>query len=93
MDLLHFILLGIFIVKKRKSLSRSFNTMRLRYVPDPPNFTNENDKAVEQRVRQRRGEKGLIALDRTLLHAPQVADGWYTDLYQHMGYARLTKYF
>ncbi|KAI5369121.1 hypothetical protein J4E82_010114 [Alternaria postmessia] len=35
-----------------------------------------NNKAVEQRVRQRRGEKGLIALDRTLLHAPPVADGW-----------------
>ncbi|CAN9245702.1 hypothetical protein CUC08_Gglean010155 [Alternaria sp. MG1] len=50
--------------------------MRLPYVPDPPNFTSEEDKAVEQRVRQRRGEKGLIALDRTLLHAPPVADGW-----------------
>ncbi|RYN97890.1 hypothetical protein AA0120_g2796 [Alternaria tenuissima] len=50
--------------------------MRLPYVPDPPNFTSEKDKAVEQRVRQRRGEKGLIALDRTLLHAPPVADGW-----------------
>ncbi|KAG9383735.1 4-carboxymuconolactone decarboxylase [Pyrenophora tritici-repentis] len=50
--------------------------MRLPYVPDPPNFTNEDDKAVEQRVRKRRGEKGLIALDRTLLHAPPVADGW-----------------
>ncbi|RMZ71392.1 Carboxymuconolactone decarboxylase [Pyrenophora seminiperda CCB06] len=34
------------------------------------------DKAIEQRVRKRRGEKGLIALDRTLLHAPPVADGW-----------------
>lgn len=51
--------------------------MRLPYVPDPPNFTSEEHKAVEQRIRQRRGEKGLIALDRTLLHAPPVADGWY----------------
>ncbi|KAL1798056.1 hypothetical protein ACET3X_004662 [Alternaria dauci] len=50
--------------------------MRLPYIPDPPNFTSEEDKAIEQRVRQRRGEKGLIALDRTLLHAPPVADGW-----------------
>ena len=50
--------------------------MRLPYVSDPPSFTSEEDKAVEQRVRQRRGEKGLIALDRTLLHAPPVADGW-----------------
>jgi hypothetical protein len=31
---------------------------------------------IEERVRARRGEKGLIALDRTLLHAPPVADGW-----------------
>ncbi|KAH7384020.1 AhpD-like protein [Phaeosphaeria sp. MPI-PUGE-AT-0046c] len=50
--------------------------MRLQYVPDPTNFTNPDDQAVEQRVRARRGEKGLIALDRTLLHAPPVADGW-----------------
>ncbi|USP81887.1 hypothetical protein yc1106_09161 [Curvularia clavata] len=50
--------------------------MRLPYVPDPPNFTSEDDKAVEQRVRERRGKKGLIALDRTLLHSPPVADGW-----------------
>jgi len=50
--------------------------MRLPYVPDPTNFTNPDDQAVEQRVRARRGEKGLIALDRTLLHAPPVADGW-----------------
>jgi hypothetical protein len=50
--------------------------MRLTYVPDPTNFTNPDDKAVEERVRTRRGEKGLIALDKTLLHAPPVADGW-----------------
>ena len=54
----------------------SISIMRLPYVPDPPNFTSEDDKVVEQRVRKRRGEKGLIALDRTLLHAPPVADGW-----------------
>lgn len=50
--------------------------MRLNYIPEPPNFTNEDDKAVVERVRQRRGDKGLIALDRTLLHSPPVADGW-----------------
>ncbi|KAH5788110.1 hypothetical protein HBI88_198600 [Parastagonospora nodorum] len=50
--------------------------MRLPYAPDPPNFTSPEDQAVEQRVRARRGEKGLIALDKTLLHAPPVADGW-----------------
>jgi hypothetical protein len=50
--------------------------MRLNYVPDPTNFTNPDDQAVEERVRARRGEKGLIALDKTLLHSPPVADGW-----------------
>lgn len=50
--------------------------MRLPYVPDPPEFTTEQDKAIVERVKQRRGEKGLIALDRALLHAPAVADGW-----------------
>jgi len=50
--------------------------MRLDYIPDPPNFSNPDDRAVEERVRQRRGEKGLIALDKTLLHSPPVADGW-----------------
>lgn len=50
--------------------------MRLDYIPDPPNFQNPEDQAVVERVLQRRGEKGLIALDRTLLHSPPVADGW-----------------
>ena len=50
--------------------------MRLPYIPDPPNFTNKDDQAIVERVRQRRGDKGLIALDRTLLHAPPIADGW-----------------
>ena len=50
--------------------------MRLSYVPEPPNFTDPDDQAVVERVKQRRGEKGLIALDKTLLHAPPVADGW-----------------
>ena len=29
-----------------------------------------------ERIKERRGPKGLIALDRTLLHSPPVADGW-----------------
>lgn len=56
--------------------------MRLDYIPDPPNFTDFDDQAVVERVKQRRGEKGLIALDKTLLHAPPVADGWYTRSHQ-----------
>jgi hypothetical protein len=51
--------------------------MRLDYIEDPPNFDSPADQAVVERVKQRRGEKGLIALDRTLLHAPPVTDGWY----------------
>ncbi|KAH7067701.1 AhpD-like protein [Paraphoma chrysanthemicola] len=50
--------------------------MRLDYIPDPPKFSSPDDHAVLERVKQRRGEKGLIALDRALLHAPPVADGW-----------------
>jgi len=50
--------------------------MRLPYVPNPPNFTEEEERAVVERIKERRGERGLIALDRSLLHAPPVADGW-----------------
>ena len=50
--------------------------MRHPYIPDPPEFTEEADKAVLERIKERRGPKGLIALDRTLLHSPPVADGW-----------------
>jgi hypothetical protein len=49
--------------------------MRLSYVEEK-DLTSEADKAVLERVKQRRGEKGLIALDKTLLHSPPVADGW-----------------
>ncbi|KAF3037269.1 hypothetical protein E8E12_008150 [Didymella heteroderae] len=49
--------------------------MRLPYVKEE-DLTSEADKAVLERIKQRRGEKGLIALDRTLLHSPPVADGW-----------------
>lgn len=50
--------------------------MRLDYVPNPPQFENEEDKAVVERVKERRGERGLQPLDLTLLHSPPVADGW-----------------
>jgi len=50
--------------------------MRLPYVTDPPNFTSESDQAIEQRIRERRGARGLIPLDKALLHSPPVADGW-----------------
>jgi len=49
--------------------------MRLPYIDDDPKMATAEDDAVVQRVKERRGGK-LIALDKTLLHAPPVADGW-----------------
>ncbi|QDS77113.1 hypothetical protein FKW77_000914 [Venturia effusa] len=51
-------------------------TMRLPYVSDPPNFSSEEDQEIEKRIRERRGARGLIPLDKSLLHSPPVADGW-----------------
>ena len=50
--------------------------MRLPYVPDPPTGLSKEDEEVVARVRARRGSRGLIPLDTTLLHAPKIADGW-----------------
>ncbi|OJD29715.1 4-carboxymuconolactone decarboxylase [Diplodia corticola] len=50
--------------------------MRLPYVPNPPQFQGEADQAIVRRVQERRGERGLLELDRALLHSPPVADGW-----------------
>jgi alkylhydroperoxidase family enzyme len=52
----------------------TFN-MRLPYIADDPKMETDEDAAVVQRVKDRRGGK-LIALDKTLLHAPAVASGW-----------------
>ena len=49
--------------------------MRLPYIPDDPKMETAEDQAVVERVKERRGGK-LIALDKALLHAPPVADGW-----------------
>jgi alkylhydroperoxidase family enzyme len=49
--------------------------MRLPYIPDDPQMATEEDATIVQRVKDRRGGK-LIALDKTLLHAPAVANGW-----------------
>ncbi|KAK4635464.1 hypothetical protein CLAFUW4_00878 [Fulvia fulva] len=49
--------------------------MRLPYIDDDPQMSNPEDQAVVDRVKERRGGK-LIALDKALLHAPPVADGW-----------------
>jgi alkylhydroperoxidase family enzyme len=50
--------------------------MRLNYTPNPPTVSNDEERVILDRVLARRGESGLIALDRTLLHAPLITDGW-----------------
>lgn len=55
--------------------------MRLEYTENPPDFTQEDDKAILERVKARRGERGLLPLDLTLLHAPKVADGRFRLLF------------
>jgi len=52
------------------------SNMRLPYTPNPPQMTEPEDKAILGRILARRGDNGLVALDRTLLHAPAIADGW-----------------
>ena len=49
--------------------------MRIDYVPNPPENLSPDEQLIVDRVKKRRGIKGLIPLDLTLLHAPQVADG------------------
>lgn len=49
--------------------------MRLPYTADPPTFQSDEEHAILDRVLTRRDGK-LIELDRTLLHAPLIADGW-----------------
>jgi alkylhydroperoxidase family enzyme len=55
--------------------SSARRNMRLPYIDDDPTMETEADQAVVARVKERRGGK-LIALDKALLHAPPVADGW-----------------
>jgi hypothetical protein len=49
--------------------------MRLPYTDNPPKNLSQQDEEVLKRVLARRGEKGLIPLDLTLLHSPNVTDG------------------
>ncbi|KAK4546842.1 hypothetical protein LTR36_001574 [Oleoguttula mirabilis] len=49
--------------------------MRLTYIDDDVKMETPEDQAIVQRVKDRRGGK-LIALDKALLHAPPVSDGW-----------------
>lgn len=49
--------------------------MRLPYIPDDPQMSNDSDQAIVTAVKERRGGK-LIELDKALLHAPPIAGGW-----------------
>ncbi|KAJ3041552.1 hypothetical protein HDV00_009028 [Rhizophlyctis rosea] len=50
--------------------------MRLPYIPDPPTPSAPEDTAIISRITTRRAPYPLLELDRTLLHAPPIADGW-----------------
>lgn len=52
--------------------------MRLPYVDekDPEAFTTPEELAIVDRVKARRAPRPLQPLDLTLLHSPNVADGW-----------------
>lgn len=42
----------------------------------PYRFPEPGEDPVADRVRERRGARGLTPLDATLLNAPGIADGW-----------------
>lgn len=52
--------------------------MRLPYVTNPPVNLDAAGRAVLSQILARRGESGLISLDRALLHSPIVAGGWHS---------------
>ena len=49
--------------------------MRLSYIDDDPQMPTKEDQVIVERIKERRGGT-LLALDKALLHAPPVADGW-----------------
>ena len=52
--------------------------MRLPYIADPPLGLKGEEEEIVLRILARRGNLGLLALDRTLLHSPAIADGWHS---------------
>jgi hypothetical protein len=42
----------------------------------PGRYPLPGTSEIADRIRQRRGARGLTALDNALLHVPPVADGW-----------------
>ena len=49
--------------------------MRLEYIPDDPQMESKEYQDIVTRVKERRGGK-LLELDKALLHAPPIANGW-----------------
>lgn len=49
--------------------------MRLNYVSDASAFESKEDRAIVERIKQRRGGS-MLALDKALLISPPIADGW-----------------
>ena len=61
--------------------------MRLDYIPNPPKDLPPEEQQIVERVKARRGAKGLIPLDLTLLHSPKVADGkWFLSMWHTAAY-------
>jgi alkylhydroperoxidase family enzyme len=60
--------------------SSSSLTMRIPYVEDPPRVDSPEEQEIVDRIKARRGSRGLVPVDLTLLHAPILADGWNTYL-------------
>lgn len=50
--------------------------MRIQYVTNPPETSSKEEADILSRVQARRGPRGLIPLDRALLHSFPIADGW-----------------
>ncbi|KFY23302.1 hypothetical protein V493_05935 [Pseudogymnoascus sp. VKM F-4281 (FW-2241)] len=50
--------------------------MRLPYAPDTKEGLDEESAAIYDRIAARRAPRPLQALDLTLFHSPNVADGW-----------------
>ena len=42
----------------------------------PGRYPPSGDSEIADRIRARRGARGLTPLDGTLLHVPPIADGW-----------------
>ncbi|OAP64570.1 hypothetical protein AYL99_00542 [Fonsecaea erecta] len=50
--------------------------MRLNYVSDPSSLADPEEKEIAERIKARRPGNRLLDLDRALLIAPHMADGW-----------------